>query len=313
MVVVLTGGNYFALTSELKKLTSQFVGKYGDLALQRLDGEEVEFNQVQEALTSLPFLASAKMVVFKSPLASKKFTDTAEKLIADLPDTTELVLVQPKFDKRSALYKLLQKTTDFRQFNELSEQQLASWLVERAKEQGASLSKPDANFLIGRVGANQQMLALEIDKLAQFSNQINRQSIADLVAAAPQSTIFDLVDAAFANNPRRVMELYHQQRQLKVDPSQIIAMLSWQLHMLALVLSAPGQTAGQIAGRAKLSEFPIKKSQRLAARLSKARLKKIVDELLQIDSRSKRQSIDLDEALQTFLLKLSQPAERQAA
>lgn len=308
MVVVLTGGNTFALANELRRLTNQFVGQHGDLALERLDGEEAEFDQVQGALTSLPFLAAAKMVVFKNPLANKKFAEQAEQLINNLPDTTELVLVQPKFDKRSALYKMLLTTTDFRQFNELSEQELAGWLVEHAKSQGARLTRAEASFLIARVGPNQQMLAQEIGKLAQFSSQISRQSIAELVAAAPQSTIFDLVDAAFSHNGRRVMELYHQQRQLKVDPNQIIAMLTWQLHMLALVLAAPGQAPKQIAARAKLSEFPIKKSQRLAAGLSKTRLKEVVDELLQIDSRSKQQSVDLDQALQTFLLKLAKPA-----
>ena len=41
MVITITGENSFALGHELKRLVSSFVAEHGDMALERLDGEEV--------------------------------------------------------------------------------------------------------------------------------------------------------------------------------------------------------------------------------------------------------------------------------
>jgi DNA polymerase-3 subunit delta len=159
--------------------------------------------------------------------------------------------------------------------------------------------------LVQRVGANQQLLANELEKLLLHESQISRQSIDLLTEATPQSTIFELLEAAFAGNAKRTMQLYQEQRQLKVEPPQIIAMLAWQLHVLALIKAAKDRTADQIAGEAKLSPYVVKKSQGIARKLTIAELKSLISDLLDIDVRSKKVGLDPDEALQNYLLKLA--------
>src|SRR3954463_24836 len=100
MIVTLSGENSFALQQELRKLADAFLAEHGDMALERVDGEEAEFVRIQEALTSLPFLSNKKMVVLRSPSANKKFVEEAETLLAEVPETTDVVIVEPKLDKR---------------------------------------------------------------------------------------------------------------------------------------------------------------------------------------------------------------------
>lgn len=303
-VITITGSNEFGRSHELRRAVADFVTKHGELAVERLDGEEHEFARIQEALTSLPFLVNKKMVVLQRPGANSQFVEAAESLLAGLPDTTELLLVEPKFDKRSSLYKLLKKQTDFRDFTALDETQLARWLCDEAKAAGAQLSSADARYLIERAGHNQQLLANELEKLRLYDPAISRQSIELLTDMAPQSTIFSLVEAAFAGNRQQALELYDEQRLLKIEPIQIIAMFAWQLHVLALVCAAKGQTAEQIAAAAKLKPYTVSKTMRLSQRVTLSRVKQLVDELVDIDQRSKRESLDLDEALRTFIVKL---------
>lgn len=112
-VVTITGSNDFARLAAVRELVGTFVHEHGDLAFERLDGQEHDFVRIQEALTSLPFLASKKMVLIMSPAANSAFSEQAEQLIEGLPETTELLLVEPKFDKRSGLYKRLKKANRF--------------------------------------------------------------------------------------------------------------------------------------------------------------------------------------------------------
>ena len=114
MIITLTGENSFGLQAELRRLTGAFIAEHGDLALERLDGQEAEFERMRESLASLPFLAARKMVVLRSPSANKQFTEKAEQLFTEIPDTTDTVIIEPKLDKRLSYYKLLKQKTDFR-------------------------------------------------------------------------------------------------------------------------------------------------------------------------------------------------------
>lgn len=303
-VVVITGENDFARTQAVRELVDTFVLEHGGLALERLDGEEHEFSRIQESLTSLPFLANKKMVLFNRPSGSSQFADKAEALLQELPETTELVIVERKFDKRSNLYKVLKKETDMRELGNLDVPQLAKWLVTVAAEKNAKLSLGDARYLVERVGPIQQLLAGELDKLMLFNPVITRQTIDELTDKTPQSTIFELIESALAGNRQKALELYDEQRRLKVEPIQIIAMFAWQLHVLALVCASDGRTAEAIAREAKMSPFTVSKAQRLAAKASLAEVKQLVDRLVILDGRSKRESIDLDEALRNYITQL---------
>lgn len=296
------------LRTELGRLVSVFVAEHDDMSLERLDGEEASFERMQEALQSLPFLADKKMVVLQSPGANKEFTEKAEKLLAGLPETTDLIIIEPKLDKRSAYYKYLKKQKGFQEFNELDERGIADWLTGQAKEKGAVLSVSDALYLVARVGANQQMLANEIEKLtlhASGSGKIDRAAIDTLTAQTPGSTIFQLLEAAFAGNTERAVALYGEQRALKVEPQQIIAMLAWQLHVLALLKTAGDKSPDEIAREAKMSPYVVRKSGGIARSLTLAQTKRLIRDLLVIDERLKREALNADDTLLNYLITLS--------
>lgn len=305
MIITLTGANSFGLRRELRGLVKAFLAEHDEMGLERVDGEEAEFNRLSEALTSLPFLVERKLVVLRAPGSNKQFTEAAEALLAGVPETTDVVIVEPKLDKRGGYYNLLKKATDYREFPELDANGMARWLVDAAKAAGGSIGPADARYLVERVGASQSLLANELNKLLLHDPQVTRQGIELLTEATPQSSIFELLDAAFAGNTRRTMALYSEQRALKVEPQQLIAMLGWQLHVLALVKTAGGRTPDDIARDSKVSAYTVKKSVGIARRLSLPQLKRLVADLLDIDRRLKRESLDADEALQNYLLKLA--------
>jgi DNA polymerase-3 subunit delta len=302
MIVTLTGENDFARLQELKRLTAAFVAEEGDLGLEQLDAAEADFVRIQEALTSLPFLASKKMVVLREPSKSKELADKAEDLLKTLPDTTDLVVYEPKFDKRSSLYKLLKKHTDMREFAALDASGLARWASSEAERHGARLSAANARYLVDRIGLNQQLLAGEIEKLSIAGGDIDRARIDNLTERTPQSTIFQLIDAALRGDTKQALALYDEQRSLKVEPQQIIAMFAWQLHSIALVKSAGDRTADEIARAAKLNPYVVGKTLTLARPLSLVRVRELIDSLLEIDLRGKRESFDLDDALKLYIL-----------
>ena len=71
MIVAITGNNYFLMQRKLHEIVNKFVAEHGELALQKIDAEEAEPAAILEAVQSLPFLASHKLVVIRNMSANK--------------------------------------------------------------------------------------------------------------------------------------------------------------------------------------------------------------------------------------------------
>jgi len=305
MIITLTGPNDFMLKSELAKLKATYVEEFGDIGLEQKDGEEVTAERMIEAVQSLPFLVAKKLVILRNPGAQKAFAERLEDILKGVSDTTDLIIIETKVDKRSSYYKVLKAQTEYKEFNDLDPVKLNNWIVQYAKAYGGSISPADARYLLERVGQNQQLVAMEIDKLLTYQPAIDRASIELLSDQTPQGTIFELLDAAFTGQTKKVDKLYHAQRALKAEPQQIIAMLAWQLHILALVKTAGERSVDAIASEVKVNPFVVRKTQYLAKDLSLAQVKDLVGKALELDIKLKSQTIDADDALQHFLLTLS--------
>jgi len=306
MVTVLTGENSYSLQADLRRRIADFVTEHTDIGLERLDGEEASYDRIREALGSLPFLSSKKLVVLYKPSVNNELTDKLAELLEQIPEATDLVIIEPKPDKRTVFFKVLKKVSEYKEFNELDEARLAHWLVDYAKESGGSLDPADARYLVQRVGANQRLLANELDKLLNYNLVVSRGTIDLLTEMTPQSTIFELLDAVLSGNVKRALGIYQEQRALKVQPQKILAMVAWQLHILAIIKSAPGgKDIGMIANQAKIKPFVAQKSQNLSKYISFSQIKRMISSALKLDIRMKSEAIDADEALQNLLMEIS--------
>lgn len=288
----------------LDELTRQFIKEHGELALERIDAEEADSAAVLDAVQSLPFLASRKMVVVRGAGTNKNLSGQIEQIIDSAGDSVDVIFHEPSIDKRSSYFKALKSRSQLEEYNQMDNHGLAGWLVEEAKKYGAQLSLPDANYLVERAGQNQEQLANELEKLSLYDKNITRQNIDLLTVKTPQSKVFDLLDAAFGGNKRKALELYEEQRAQKVEPQAIMAMIAWQLKLLVLAKTAGGRSTQQIAKDAGLSPWPVQKAQGLARQIDSKRLQEMVSVALEIDQKGKTTALDMDEALKTYIVTL---------
>lgn len=306
MIITLTGSNDFARRSQLAALVTDFEAEHGAMAIERYDGEETTAARMHEAIQSISFLSPNKLVILREPSKQKEFADALDSLVQSAADSTTVIIEEPKLDKRLAYYKALKKHTDFREYPQLDLSGLQQWASTYAQDNAATVSRTDLTLLINRIGLNQQMLKSELDKLIAYDPAITATTIQLLTELLPQSTIFELLDAAFKGDSEQTFRLYKEQRALKVEPQAIIAMLAWQLHVLALVKAGEGRSVEDIAKESRLNPFVVRKTQAIARKLTLSHLKRLITPLLELDMQLKRSAINADEALQLFLLKVAQ-------
>jgi len=304
-IISLVGPNTYLLDQNLAKLKQDFIAKHTELAVEVLDGEETRLEQIKQTLESPSFLSPKKMVIIKRLGNNKKSAENLEEILSLPDDATTLVLVEPKPDKRSVFYKALKAKTSFEESKELDEATLAKWLVLEAENSGVTLSSSDARFLIERVGLSQQTLHNELTKLLDYQSKITKKDIEALTEASMSGTIFNLLDASFAGNKKRTMELYNSQRAQKVEPPIILSMLVWQLHIVAIVKAGGEKSPDVIAKESGLSPFVVSKSKRIADKLTRTELRELLRRLSALDAQIKTEVIDIDDALKNFLLELA--------
>ncbi|MDZ7785953.1 MAG: DNA polymerase III subunit delta [Candidatus Saccharibacteria bacterium] len=304
MIHVLTGPNDFLRMQRKRELIESFVKEHGDLALERFEGEETEPAKIRESLESLPFLAAKKLVVLREPGANKDFAESAESLLENVPETTDLIIEEPKFDKRSRYFTYCKKLGGFKEFDHLPEPALKKWAPDYVKKWQARIEPQAAGELIRRAGTDQLKLANELDKLCMFTADIDVEAVNQLVMATPSSTIFELIDAAFSGDVQRAVRLYDEQRALQVEPLHIVAMFAWQFHVLAIVKAADDMPPGEIAKRAKLNPYVVQKTGRIARKLSLGEIKTYVRALRRLDEKLKSTRMNADDALKSFIISL---------
>ena len=123
-----------------------------------------------------------------------------------------------------------------------------------------------------------------------------------MTEATPQSRIFELLNAAFSDQKQKALRLYGEQRAQKVEPQEVLAMIVWQLRLIALAKYAGQKSPAQISKDSGASEYPLKSAKTLAERVTEEKLQQLVDYILELDLKAKTTSLDLDEALKTYIV-----------
>lgn len=304
MITTLSGSNRYLIGNYLKDQIESFISINGDYSIEKFDGEEATFNEITEAFNNISFFVEQKMIILNSPSKNKQFFENFETLLNPKDDNLSVIIIEPQLDKRQKYYKYLKAKTTFLEYGDLTPDALYRWIVEYVHKNDATISLTDAHYLVDRVGMNQLKLSNELNKLILYSNKISVKTIDLLTEPLLQSTIFQLLESAFIDN-RKTLELYEEQRAMKVDPSQIIAMLTWQLYNISIIKTAGDRSLDTIASESKINPYVLKKTISIARNLTRAELKEIIDSLLLIDLKSKSENIDLDEALKNYLLHLA--------
>ncbi len=314
MVIVLTGKNTFALLSEMKKIVAEFIKTSGD-SVERFDGIEMtDANGLLNAVRSISFLEPRKLVIVRDFSQNSAVMASIEEIVEQTADSTDLLLVDQKLDKRTSGYKYLKKNVDMHDHKELQEYELASWLQKQSKEInagfGASLGAVEAKLLVSMVGADQQRLYGELEKLSLSGELITKNKILELVERSPQSKVFDMLDALFNKNLEKAWDLYIDQRAQGEDPHKILAMITWQLTQLTLAVYAPVKSKDALMS-AGMSPFGADKALSMSKNLRPNTLKRYITELADLDAEIKT-SADVESALEFYFAMICSDQEKVA-
>jgi DNA polymerase-3 subunit delta len=175
-----------------------------DFNLDVFDAESTTADDVVAAANTMPFMSERRLVVLRR---ADKFNATALNVLAEYAEdpspSTVLVLVAAKVDKRTRLYKAVDKKGQVAEYAAPKRGEYPSLVQSMFKARGVEVSRDAAQALIGSVGSDLRRLSTEADKIVAFvgaEGTVDREQVVDIVANTAPVPIWALADALSARD-----------------------------------------------------------------------------------------------------------------
>lgn len=306
VITLLCGENDYELMKKVAQLKRSFEG-----AAERYDATELTKEGLADIFAGQTLFASKRLIFIDTPSGCADLWQNLADWAARLSDDTELVLIEPKPDKRTGSYKWLKKHAKVQEFLPLEQRDtrgILDWIETYAKKAGVALTAAQSRRLADRVGANQWELAHAIDKLG-LVGEISDQWIDDITEASTSENVFTLFELVLNGDSGRVSDMLANLR-LTEDPYRLLGLLVAQVLQLLTLTYGDADSQRVAADMGAKSAYPYQKLSSYASRLSKAQASAAVRLFATADLRLKQSDADPWLVLESTLTQMASQVRR---
>lgn len=250
-ISLLIGPNAYAVRKERRRWMQEFRDRHGEENLTRVSCEETPLRDLRNAVAVAPFIASRRLVIVDGIPRFER--EDLGKIIGDIHPAVVLVFVDVAPDRRTAFVKELLKVAEVREFPFLSPAHLALWIEEEARKHGAVLTKDARASLLAKVGEDQDVLAVEIAKLAAYTKEIRPEDVLELVLESGERVWWNLTVLLGQGKIEEALVECRRLLRRGESPHALWARLLWIVASLAQVLAAVEDGTSDLAGIAKMT------------------------------------------------------------
>lgn len=211
-VYLIYGTEELLLERAVRRL-KQRVGEVADLDFnfQVFDAESAEADEIVNASNTMPFMSERRLVIVRHvEKMQAKGLDVLAAYAAAPSETTCLVLVAGKVDKRWRLYKTVTAAGGASEYAAPRRNEYAPRVIELFREKGKSIGLDAAEVLVRAVGRDLQRLSVEVDKVAASTGDAKTLSAEDVervMSVTAPTSMFDFLDAMGERDVRTAMRL----------------------------------------------------------------------------------------------------------
>jgi len=301
MIIYLYGDNSFGISRQARLLKQKYLdstGPEGDL--ESIDVAEKGLNSLLGGLSVMPMFVSSRLIIASNLAKAKPTSEQIDEIISNTAESTNLVIIDPKPDKRTVMFKKLSKLKGAKEFKNLMGGELIRWIISEAKGRGAEITATDANYLADKVSKDQWTLNNEIDKLSNYNRKITKATIDELAVPSLENNTFVLTEALANKDLSRVLKLYKDIKIQGHADQLILGAITFQYRTIMLALLKDSEL-----NRAyKMSPYSLSKSQSLTSKYDLNDIKKAYKIIADSDMATKSGELSSAEAMNRLFYRL---------
>ena len=275
----------------------------------RMDPEEIKIS-----LETLPFLGERRVVVIEQSGAFGKKSNEFEglqKILEDLPQTTTAVFMEDEIDKRTKLFKSVQKCGQVITLDHPNEHDLSVWIRQECKKRAVRIDNNEISYLLSLAGTDMAHILSEVEKLCSLVKEkgmITHADIDQIISPSVETRIFRLTDLLGSGQSAGAYLAYTDLLRQNEKKEHIFYMIGRQFHMLYRTSLMEKSSFQEVAAELKIRDFAAKEYIRQARMFGREKVYRILEKLYQTDLAVKTGEMTIDEALDLTLLTYADPA-----
>lgn len=319
MYYLFYGEDTFSLKEKIVSLKEQILKKTEfPPEVFVLQGSDLTKPQFDEVAFAVSIFSAKKIVEIRNFLIENKDKNLAEyigKNLEKIPETTLIIFSEYGLpDKRSSLFKKLNKPKLAFEFKPIIGSRLFGWIIEKGKILDLKIGMREAEKIAEYLGSDLWRINSEIEKLSLYASANGRENITaedieENLTPENFNTNFDLIDAVAAKNGKKAYQVMDKLIKGGVNEILIFSMIVYQYRTMLSVLdySKRGESQGSIARIVKMHPFVVSKTINNLRNSGQQDIEKIFMELSNVDKKIKSGQIEarlaLDLVLAEFCLK----------
>lgn len=293
--------------------------------LHRFDGGNLDINELEDTLVSLPFFGEHICVLINDFNADSATADVMKRLttaLLSMPHTTSVIFFITGIDicsgkknptpKNKKIIDFIAKNGLVCNFTQKSISDHAKWIISTAKKSDCTIERKTAEKIAEKCLCNSLLIASETAKLCSYANskEITPQMVDMLVSRQLDSDAFALAKAAAAFDGRSAMSLLSELFELRYEPIVILAAVTNSFLDLyrARTAADTGRRADEISsdfgyrGR----EFVVNNAMRACRNIPVTRLRECLRILAQTDLMLKSSRSDKNDKISAHRICIEQ-------
>ncbi|MGA4513555.1 DNA polymerase III subunit delta [Staphylococcus caledonicus] len=274
---------------------------------------------IEEALT-LPFISEKKAIVVKNSFmftgekVSKEITPNTDQVIEFLEkyDGNNLLIFeiyQSKLDERKKLTKTLKNTSKLYKVEQMSEQEMKSWIQNKLHENYKDIKQDALNLFIELTGINFNVISQELDKIILFLGDrttINKNDVSLIINRSLEQNVFLLTEYIQKGDKNKAIQLVKDLIIMKEEPIKLLALITsnYRLYYQCKILSRKGYSGQQISKTINVHPYRVKLAFGQVKHYQLNELLNIIDHCAETDYKLKSSYIDKQLILELLILAL---------
>lgn len=274
------------------------------------EGKDISAGEIIDLAETLPFLAQRRVIILENTGLLQHGGEALAEYLASPAPAAFFVFVETQIDKRSKLYKAIQKTGVVVEFSVQDEAILKKWILGMIKRENKNISGNALNLFLSKTGTDMENISKELEKLFCYcleKDAVSEEDIEEVCTKKVSNQIFDMVNAIAERKQKQALSLYYDLLALKEAPMRILFLIGRQFQILLMVkdMKKKGCDNKSIASKAGIPPFTVNKYAAQASKFRTADLRRALEECVQADEAVKTGRMNDRMSVELLIVKYS--------
>jgi len=322
MIIFLHGEDTYRLRQSKNEIIQKYQAKHGSgFNLFRIDGTTASaMAEVTEAVKSISLFSEVKLILINNIFSNLQTAGNLYELFTKYKIATDsgIVILATHSGtntqaKPKELFAFLSDSKNLvRNFTVVEGAPLQAWIKKEAAKRGASFAAGALARFVVVAGADSWARIHNLDKLANYllagrqvhQNVITISDIDLLIKTETEPNVFEFIDALGSGRKAQAFSLLCGELAYGRDAYYLLSMVIYQFRNMLIVkdFAERNISSVQIAQKADLHPFVVKKMLSAVTHLSLTDIKRLYQKILDLEQGTKQGKHDLEDGLFSLAL-----------